>query len=63
MTVETLREVEAFLDDCAVRGVTLDEARREISARILGSELHAMMPDREMGFFEDVCAEFLAEER
>lgn len=45
MTVDELRAIETFLDDCASRDMTLDDARRFVSARIAGNELHDLRPD------------------
>jgi hypothetical protein len=38
-TLDELRAVENFFEEMAANGITLDRARREVSARILGHEL------------------------
>lgn len=61
MTIDELRAIENFLDAAAEHGMDLNAARRWVSARILGGELHALDPTRSLDSVEVECAKFLAE--
>ena len=53
-TLDELRTVEDFLDDMVASGAaSLDEMRCELSARILGHEIHELCPDVSV---DKVCA-------
>lgn len=45
MTIAELRAAEFLLEDFVRRGLSLAEARREISFRILACEIHESSPD------------------
>ena len=63
MTVAELRASEEFLDEIERRGLSLAEAREELSFRILCGELHTILPDETWdSFFGRLWEEFSRKE-
>lgn len=63
-TLDELRVIEDFLDDMVASGAaSLDEMRRELSARILGNEIHERSPDLPFAEVLAICEKFLAKEK